>query len=151
MGCPGNGVGRANMSYEAVQWAMYDAPMLRTSAGEPDVTARFVLVVRAERADKNGRDTYAGPDDVARATGYDERTVRRADRRLEKAGLLIRDGRSRHGTVRWHLDMKQKQSGSEPSPIEDRVERQRKTNAERQQRFRDRREGRRRKRRVHRS
>jgi len=126
------------MSFKAVQWAMYDAPILRTPAGEPDIAARFVLIVRAERADDLGRDTYAGPDDVARATGYDERTVRRADRRLEKAGLLIRDGLSRYGTVRWHLDMKQRQSGEEPSPVDDRAERQRKANAARQQRFRDR-------------
>jgi hypothetical protein len=124
------------MSYEAVQWALYEAPMLRTPSGEPDTTARLVLVARAERADKKGRDTYAGPADVAAATGYDERTVKRADRRLEKAGLMIRDGYSRHGTTRWHLDMSQTQC--ESSPVDERTERQRKGNAERQQRFRDR-------------
>jgi hypothetical protein len=126
------------MSHKAVRWAMYDAPMLLTSAGEPDITARFVLVVRAERADDNGRDTYAGPSDVARATGYDERTVRRADRRLEQAGLLIRDGKSRHGTVRWHLAMKAVKAEGEPSPLDDRAARQKKANADRQQRYRDR-------------
>jgi hypothetical protein len=125
------------MSYEAVQWALYEAPMLRTPSGEPDTTARLVLVARAERADKKGRDTYAGPADVAAATGYDERTVKRADRRLEKAGLMIRDGYSRHGTTKWHLDMSQTQS--ESSPVDERTERQRKANAERQRRFQDRR------------
>ena len=125
------------MSYEAVQWALYEAPMLRTPSGEPDTTARLVLVARAERADKKGRDTYAGPADVAKATGYDERTVKRADRRLEKAGLLIRDGFSRHGTTRWHLDMSQTQC--ESSPVDERAERQRKANAERQRRFQERR------------
>jgi hypothetical protein len=127
------------MSYEAVRWALYDAPMLRTPSGEPDTTARLVLVARAERADKKGRDTYAGPADVAAATGYDERTVKRADRRLEKAGLMIRDGYSRHGTTRWHLDMDQTQSDAEPSPVDERTERQRKANAERQRRFQERR------------
>jgi hypothetical protein len=127
------------MSYEAVCWAMYRAPMLQTPAGEPDITARFVLIVRAERADAKGRDTYAGPADVAAATGYDERTVKRADRRLEKAGLLIRDGRSRHGTVRWHLDMDRERSESDRSPMDERADRQRKANAERQRRFQDRR------------
>lgn len=127
------------MSYEAVQWALYQAPMLRTPSGEPDTTARFVLVARAERADKKGRDTYAGPADVAEATGYDERTVKRADRRLEKAGLMIRDGFSRHGTTRWHLDMTQTQSAADPSPVDERSERQRKANAERQRRFQEKR------------
>jgi hypothetical protein len=125
------------VSYEAVQWALYEAPMLRTPSGEPDTTARLVLVARAERADKKGRDSYAGPADVAKATGYDERTVKRADRRLEKAGLLIRDGYSRHGTTRWHLDMSQTQC--ESSPVDERAERQRKANAERQRRFQERR------------
>lgn len=127
------------MSYEAVRWALYDAPMLRTPSGEPDTTSRLVLVARAERADKNGRNTYAGPADVAAATGYDERTVRRADRRLEKAGLMIRDGYSRHGTTLWHLDMAQTQASSGPSPVDERAERQRKANADRQRRFQERR------------
>lgn len=127
------------MSYEAVCWALYRAPMLLTPAGEPDITARFVLVARAERADAKGRNSYAGPADVAAATGYDERTVRRADRRLEQAGLLIRDGRSRHGTVCWHLAVSLERSEGDRSPVDERAERQRKANAERQRRFRERR------------
>lgn len=121
-----------------MQWALHEAPMLRTPSGEPDVAARFVLVARAERADKDGRNTFAGRNDVARSTGYAERTVRHADQRLEEAGLLVRGGVSRLGTVLWHLDMTRKQSDTDSSPTDDRAERKRKANADRQQRFRDR-------------
>jgi hypothetical protein len=127
------------MSYEAVRWAMYDAPMLLTAAGKPDTAARAVLIARAERADKAGRSTYAGTADLSRVTGYDERTIERAERRLEGAGLLIRAGRSHLGTVMWHLDMSQKQAEGNQGLAEARVERRRKADAIRQQRARERR------------
>jgi hypothetical protein len=127
------------MSHQAIKWALYQAPMLLTPAGLPDVTARFVLVARAERADERGRNSYAGPADLTRATGYDERTVERADRRLEKAGLLVRAGFSHLGTVRWHLDMSQRRADGDPDLVDARVERRRKADAARQQRQRDRR------------
>jgi hypothetical protein len=127
------------MSYEAVRWALYDAPLLLTSAGKPDTAARFVLVARAERADKTGRNTYAGTADLIKATGFDERTIERAERRLERAGLLIRAGFSHLGTVLWHLDMKQKQADGNQSYADAQVERRRKADAVRQQRMRERR------------
>ena len=127
------------MSYEAVQWALYDAPMPLMPSGKPDVAARFVLVARAERADKHGRNTFAGTADLIRATGYDERTIERAERRLEEAGLLIRAGRSRLGTVLWHLDMSQKKADDNQSIADARIEKRRKADAARQQRARERR------------
>jgi hypothetical protein len=126
------------MSYEAVRWALYDAPMLLTAAGKPDTAARFVLLARAERADKHGRNTYAGPADLMRTTGYDERTIQRADRRLEDAGLLVREGFSHVGTVRWRVDMSLKQPAVEPV-VDARIEKRRKADAARQQRLRERR------------
>ncbi|SCL43327.1 hypothetical protein GA0074692_6823 [Micromonospora pallida] len=86
------------MSYQAVQWALDEAPMLRTKAGLPDTTARAVLVARAERADEFGRDTHASIADVIWRTGFDERTIQRAELRLEAAGLLVPDGTTRWGT-----------------------------------------------------
>lgn len=127
------------MSYEAVRWAMYDAPMLLTDAGRPDTAARLVLIVRAERADKAGRNTYAGTADIVRSTGYDERTVERAERRLERAGLLVRAGTSHLGTVLWHLDMSQKRAEGNKAFAEARAEHRRKVDAERQRRLRERR------------
>lgn len=127
------------MSYEAVRWAMYDAPMLLTTAGRPDTAARSVLIARAERADKTGRNTYAGTADLCRVTGYDERTIERAERRLERAGLLLRAGRSHLGTVLWHVDMKQKQADGNTSLTAERIERRRAADKARQQRMRERR------------
>lgn len=127
------------MSYEAVQWALYEAPMLLLPSGKPDATARFVLVARAERADAKGRNTYAGPADLIRATGLDERTIERAERRLEQAGLLIRAGFSHLGTVLWHLNMSLKDAGENLALTEARIARRRQADALRQQRARDRR------------
>lgn len=129
------------MSYEAVRWALYDAPMMVTSAGKPDTAARFVLIARAERADKTGRNTYAGTADLIKSTGFDERTIERAERRLERAGLLIRAGISHLGTVLWHLDMSQKQADGNQSIADARIEKRRKADAARQQRMRERRKG----------
>jgi hypothetical protein len=126
------------MSYEAVRWALYDAPTLLTAAGKPDTAARFVLVARAERADKHGRNTYAGTGDIIKATGFDERTIERAERRLEKAGLLVRAGFSQFNTVRWNLDMSQKQSDGNQAFVEARLERRRQADAERKRRQRER-------------
>lgn len=101
------------MSVEAVTWALYEAPMLRTEAGNPDSTARQVLVVYAERADKFGCSSYPGAPLVSEATGLDERTVERAVRRLETAGLLIRDGLSKYGNTNWRLNLAAKRPESE--------------------------------------
>jgi hypothetical protein len=126
------------VSYEAVRWALYDAPMLLTSAGKPDATARLVLIARAERADKHGRNTYAGPADLMKSTGLDERTIQRADRRLEESGQMIRDGISHVGTVRWRLAMTLKQSDTEKATADPRIERRREADKERMRRHRDR-------------
>lgn len=91
------------MSVEAVKWALYEAPMLLTPAGKPDTTARFVLVVFAEHADKDGRNAYPGPARVKFVTGLDVRTVERAVRRLEDGKLLERDGFTAAGSVKWKL------------------------------------------------
>lgn len=127
------------MSYKAVRWAMYDAPMLLTAAGRPDTASRAVLIARAERADEYGRNTYAGPADLMKSIGYDERTIQRADRRLEEAGLLIRDGFSHVGTVRWRLAMDRKLSDDEKATPDPRIDHRREADKIRQQRARDRR------------
>lgn len=120
------------MSYQAVQWALDEAPMLRTKSGHPDATARAVLVARAERADEFGRDSHASVVDVIWRTGYDERTVQRAEDRLEKAGLLVRDGTTRFGTPRWNLDMSKKRDPAERDVIEAAIEGRKSTNAARE-------------------
>jgi DNA-binding transcriptional ArsR family regulator len=90
------------VSHQAVTWAMDDAPMLLTDKGKPDTTARHVLQVLAERADVDGRNSYPSVLDVQYRAGYDERTVRRALRRLEQGGLITAEG-SRYGCTNWAL------------------------------------------------
>ncbi|MCC9686931.1 helix-turn-helix domain-containing protein [Streptomyces sp. MNU103] len=85
------------MSHEAVTWAMDDAPMLRTDKGKPDTTARNVLQVLAEHADKHGHNARPSVMRIRYRTGYERRTVQRALRRLEEAGLIKATGR--HGDV----------------------------------------------------
>lgn len=80
------------MSIEAVKWAMDDAPMLRTPAGKPDTTARHVLQAMAEHANSKGQNCHPSVTRVQYRTGYDRRTVQRAQRRLEDAKLIIPDG-----------------------------------------------------------
>lgn len=122
------------MSYEAVRWALYDAPMLVMTSGKPDIAARMVLIVRAERAGKDGRGTYAGHPDIVQATGYDVRTIQRAERRLEEAGLMVRRGMSHLGTPRWDLDLSIK--ADRESFAAERIDRRRKMTAERVRRHR---------------
>ncbi len=120
-----------------MKWALYDAPMLLTNAGLPDTTARFVLVAHCERADKHGKGSYPGPAALIAATGYDERTIDRAERRLQAAGLLIPRGISHLNTARWDVDMS-KRAGGEQNQAETRVARRRAQDAARQKSRRER-------------
>ena len=92
------------MSTEAVKWAMDDAPMLRTASGKPDATARHVLQALAEHARKDGTNTHPSVTRLQYRTGFDRRTVQRALRRLQDAGLISPDGTVQDRT-RWKLHM----------------------------------------------
>ncbi|MEU4777492.1 hypothetical protein [Micromonospora sp. NPDC023633] len=129
------------MSYQAVQWALDEAPMLRTPKGLPDTTARSVLVARAERADEFGRDTHAAITDVIWRTGYDARTIQRAQERLEAAGLLIPDGTTRWGTPRWNLDMSKKRDPAELAQMEAEIEKKKAAEAARVRDYRRKQKG----------
>ncbi|MEV6297824.1 hypothetical protein AB0M02_00290 [Actinoplanes sp. NPDC051861] len=121
------------MSYKAVQWAMDEAPMLRMpGSGLPDTTARAVLVARAERADEHGGNSHAAVADIVWRTGYDARTVERAQARLEAAGLLVDDGVTRWGTRRWNLDMTKRRNPAERDQIEEDIDRKKAEHAARE-------------------
>jgi DNA-binding transcriptional ArsR family regulator len=83
---------------------MDDAPMLRTEKGKPDTTARHVLQVLGEHARPDGTNAHPSILRIQFRTGYDRTTVQRALRRLEKEGLIRRDG-SVDGRTRWRLAM----------------------------------------------
>lgn len=123
------------MSKEAVKWAMDDAPMLLTSKGKPDSTARHVLQALAEHAHKDGTNAYPSVLRLRYRTGFDRRTVQRALRRLEEAGLITPDG-SVHGCTRWTLAMKAQRPASDWEALEADEEAERAAVAERVRRHR---------------
>jgi hypothetical protein len=126
------------LSYQAVQWALDEAPMLRMpKTGLPDTTARAVLVARAERADENGRNSHAAITDIIWRTGFDARTIQRAETRLEEAGLLVSDGTTRWGTPRWNLDMSQRRDPAERAELEAGIDQKRAAEAARVRQYRD--------------
>lgn len=96
---------RWRLSTEAVHWAMYDAPRLMNDAGKPDVTARDVLFVLAEKAHADGTNAFPSSELIADVTGLDDATIRRAIRRLEDAKLIERDGKRPRGAIVWRLNM----------------------------------------------
>ncbi|MGW4114798.1 helix-turn-helix domain-containing protein [Actinosynnema sp. NPDC004786] len=90
------------MSWQAVQWALDRAPMLRTGAGKLDATARFVLVALAERADGGSR-AFPSLAALRYVTGLDMKTVQRALSRLAVGGLITAVGKRGDGVTEWVL------------------------------------------------
>ncbi|MFE2140240.1 helix-turn-helix domain-containing protein [Streptomyces sp. NPDC059456] len=123
------------MSHEAVKWAMDDAPMLRTPAGKPDTTARHVLQAMAEHANAQGRNCHPSEQRIQYRTGYDRRTVQRAQRRLELAHLIKRDG-TVQDRIRWKLALGTVRPASDWDDIERAAEAERAATAERVRRHR---------------
>jgi hypothetical protein len=105
------------VSTDAVDWAMDRAPMPRTEKGKPDTTARHVLQVLGEHAAPDGSNAHPSVLRIQYRTGYDRTTVQRALRRLEKAGLILRDG-SVDGRTRWRLAMNLRRPESDWSDLE---------------------------------
>ncbi|MFG2963542.1 hypothetical protein ACGFZS_09660 [Streptomyces sp. NPDC048288] len=126
------------MSTEAVTWAMDDAPMLRTEKDRPDSTARHVLQVLAEHARPDGSNAHPSILRIQYRTGYDERTVQRAERRLEAGGLIKRTG-TRQGRPVWKLQMHMRRPEFDWAELEAEAEDGRKQAAERQRRARQKR------------
>ncbi|WP_217235422.1 helix-turn-helix domain-containing protein [Streptomyces sp. AC555_RSS877] len=105
------------MSTEAVTWAMDKAPMPRTEKGKPDTTARHVLQALAEHASPTGTDAHPSVLRIQYRTGYDRATVQRALRRLEKAGLIVKDG-TKEGRTRYKLAMELRRPATDWSDLE---------------------------------
>ncbi|MFD8687807.1 helix-turn-helix domain-containing protein [Streptomyces sp. NPDC059651] len=126
------------MSTEAVTWAMDDAPMLRTDKGRPDSTARHVLQVLAEHARPDGSNSHPSHLRIQYRTGYDERTIQRALRRLESGGLIKGDG-SVNGRRRWRLQLHRRRPAFDWAELEAEAEDAKKQAAERQRKSRQKR------------
>ncbi|WP_405848072.1 helix-turn-helix domain-containing protein [Streptomyces niveus] len=123
------------MSTEAVKWAMDHAPMPRTEKGKPDTTARHVLQVLGEHAAPDGSNAHPSVLRIQYRTGYDRTTVQRALRRLEKAGLIAKDG-MREGRTRWQLAMDRTRPESDWADLEREEDEFRAAAAERKRRSR---------------
>lgn len=120
------------MSWQAVQWALDDAPMLKTPAGKPDTTARWVLVALAERA---GKDDLAWPSLAALryTTGLDMKTIARALSRLSTAGLITHVGVRGDGVVEWKLALERVRPASDRDAIDAEVQEHRERDRRRKQ------------------
>jgi hypothetical protein len=116
---------------------MDDAPMLQTDKGKPDTTARHVLQVLAEHASKTGTNARPSLMRIQYRSGYDRRTVQRALRRLEAAGLITPTGVISGCTV-YRLSMGTTRPASDWKELEAEEARQRDVDAERQRRYRSR-------------
>lgn len=123
------------MSTEAVKWAMDDAPMLLTGRGKPDTTARHVLQALAEHAHKDGSGAHPSLLRLQYRTGYDRRTVQRALRRLQDAGLITPEGNV-NGRTKWRLALRRVRPASDWAELEAEEEGERAAAAERKRRSR---------------
>ncbi|MGW0579942.1 helix-turn-helix domain-containing protein [Streptomyces sp. NPDC002920] len=123
------------MSTEAVTWAMDHAPMPRTEKGKPDTTARNVLQVLAEHASPTGTEAHPSVLRIQYRTGFDRATVQRALRRLEKAGLIVKDGMT-EGRTRYRLSMDLRRPATDWSDLEREEDEFRAAAAERKRRSR---------------
>ena len=123
------------MSTEAVKWAMDDAPMLHTDKGKPDTSARYVLWALAEHARPDGTNSHPSNLRLQYRTGLDDRTVQRALRRLEKAGLITKTG-TVQGRTKWRLVMNLKRPEFDWAELEAENEERKRATADRVRRHR---------------
>jgi DNA-binding transcriptional ArsR family regulator len=114
---------------------MDQAPMPRTEKGKPDTTARHVLQALAEHASPTGIDAHPSVLRIQYRTGYDRATVQRALRRLEKTGLITKDG-TREGRTRYKLAMELRRPATDWSNLEREEDEFRAAAAERKRRSR---------------
>jgi hypothetical protein len=66
---------------------------------------KFVLLAYADNANDNGGSIFPALLTIANKTGYSKRSVQEITKKLEKRGLLLRNGRSKHATVLWRIPL----------------------------------------------
>jgi hypothetical protein len=124
------------MSWQAVQWALRDAPMLMTDAGKNDTTARYVLVALAEKARGEPLLSYPSIATLRMLTGLDREVIRRALQRLAAGGLIVDSGRRGEGVVAWRLMVELVRPASDGAAIEAEVEQRKARDRDRKKRQR---------------
>lgn len=108
------------MSNEARDWAAHYAPMPLTDKGKPDITGRAILVELADHADKYGTNCFPGPAHIEWATGAGQYAIKDALRRLERQGLITKDG-VKKGVQGWKLALSTTRPRSDLLHIEARM------------------------------
>ncbi|MCD0450789.1 helix-turn-helix domain-containing protein [Actinocorallia sp. API 0066] len=128
------------MSVEAILWALDHAPIPATGGDRKptaDSAARLVLIALAERADKQGRDSWPAMTELQLRTGQDRRTIQRALARLEAADLIVRAGATAGGCNRWNLAMHRRRDlEAERKALEEKAEAERQKDAARKRQTR---------------
>lgn len=79
--------------------------------------AKFVAVVYADHAWQDGTHAYPAVENVARKTGYSERSVQRYLRVLEAMGMLVIDGKGPHGTTQYHFPLVLEEGKAQLKPV----------------------------------
>lgn len=79
--------------------------MAKVWDAQMDTTLKFILLSLADYADDNGQNVYPSIATIQRKTGYGERTVQRAFRELEEAGILVRVGQTSFGTYNYRISV----------------------------------------------
>lgn len=124
------------MSWQSVQWALESAPMLTTSAGKNDTTARLVLVALAERARGERPRAFPSITTLRVTTGLDREVIRRTLQRLSVAGLISDVGRRGEGVVEWELNTHLVRPDTDLKSIESEVEERREKDRDRKKKAR---------------
>jgi len=109
--------------------------MLLTEKGKPDATSRSVLAVLAHHAHGDGSGARPSVLRIQYLSGYDERTVQRALRRLEDSKLIEPTGVT-NGCVVYRLALSLRRPESDWSDLEAAKEKEREAAAARKRRSR---------------
>jgi hypothetical protein len=122
-------------AFGPIRWAKNVPPMLRPD-GRPDITAHYVLLVLSTYARKDGSEARPGLETLAEDCCLTAKAAAQALDRIQAAGLISKTASLIGGTVVWQLHLEIVRNG--PSVSDLRREQKRRTDADRQRRYRQR-------------
>lgn len=127
--------------FRAMLWAD-DMPPIRNEKGHVDLLAHRVLSHLARRADNDTLQAWPTVQRMALSFGFERREIRRALTVLEKLALIVDYGEADSGATVWHLAVDEPGPPAHLATLEkQRVEAVTRANADRQAKFRARRNG----------
>src|ERR1700690_3388139 len=75
---------------------------------------KFVLLAYADHANDSGGNIFPAVLTVAKKTNYSRRSIQEITNKLEKRGLLLPNGRGKHGTNCWRIPL---DWGADSAPV----------------------------------